>query len=338
MRRLLVVVLVMAAPFTLLTAAPANAGKVSDVVSATPAPGSSLDATNGFYLLTVRPGASTQQTVRIANNNGHADTVRVDAVDGFTNQSTGSAFGNVGSPVGSTGRWVVVSTPLITMQSNTTRDVPFAVHVPDHTPAGQYLAGLSIAVPLTTPPTPGHAGPKKASFNMDLQYQRVIAIEVIVPGPRAPKLVVTAADAKATASGIVLGVHMANQGNAFAHGTGDIRIADTNTDYSFKIDTFVSGTSIVYPMQWTKSAVQGTHHVQVDLNYEGHRHASWNGVVVVDSSLASALANVEPVKKPSSQFPWLIVLAGVLLLAFIVGALVMRRRARRPAPFKYRPI
>ena len=339
MRRVLVVVTLAIVPLALgLRASPAGAGKASDVVSANPAPGSRLDPTNGFYLLTLHAGASAQQTVRVTNMNTHSDSVRVDAVDGFTNQSTGSAFGQVGSPVGSTGRWVVVSTPLITLASQTTRDVAFAVHVPPNTPPGQYLAGISVAVPLATPPTPNPAGPRKASFNMDLQYQRIIAVEVIVPGPRAPKLVVTGADATATASGIVLGVHMANQGNAFAHGTGVIRVADTNTDYSFKIDTFVSGTAIVYPMPWTKSAVLGTHHVEVDLNYEGHRHASWTGVVTVNSSLASALANVEPVKKPSSGFPWLLVLTGVLLLAFIIGAIAMRRRARRPSPFNYRPI
>ena len=45
-----------------------------------------------------------------------------------------------------------------------------------------------------------------------------------------------------------LGVHIANTGNAFAHGTGVIRVPDTNTDFSFKIDTFVPGTAIVYPM------------------------------------------------------------------------------------------
>jgi hypothetical protein len=338
MRRLLIVVALVTAPFTVLSALPAGAGKASDVVAANPAPGSSLDPTNGFWLLTLRPGESARQSVHIANMNAHSDSVRVDAVDGSTGQSTGAAYGKVGDPVGSTGRWIVVSTPLITMAANSTRDVPFTVHVPDHTPPGQYLAGLSIAVPLTTPPAPGQAGPKKASFNMDLQYQRVIAVEVDVPGPRAPKLVVTGADATATATGIVLGVHIANQGNAFAHGTGDVRVADTNTDYSFKINTFVSGTSIVFPVAWTKSAVQGTHNVQVDLNYEGHRRASWAGVVTVDSSLASALANVEPVKKPSAPFPWLLVLAGLLLLAFIIGAIMMRRRARRPAPFKYRPI
>jgi hypothetical protein len=339
MRRVLLVVTLAMAPFTaLLGASPAGAGKASDVVTANPAPGSSLESTGGFYLLTLRSGASAQQSVHISNPNGHSDSVRVDAVDGFTNQSTGSAFGQVGSPVGSTGRWVVVSTPLITLAAQATRDVAFTVHVPPRTPPGQYLAGISVAVPLATPPTPGHTGPKKASFNMDLQYQRVIAVEVDVPGPRAPRLVVTGADATATASGIVLGLHIANQGNAFAHGSGVVRVADTNTDTSFKIDTFVSGTSIVYPMPWTKTAVQGTHHVEVDLNYEGHRHASWTGVVTVDSSLASALANVAPPPHKPSSFPWLLVLAALLLLAFIIGAIVMRRRARRPSPFNYRPI
>jgi hypothetical protein len=33
-----------------------------------------------------------------------------------------------------------------------------------------------------------------------------------------------------------------------------------------RMPTFVPRTAIVYPMQWTKAVVSGTHHVEVDLS------------------------------------------------------------------------
>jgi hypothetical protein len=176
---------------------------------------------------------------------------------------------------------------------------------------------------------------------MDLQFRRAIAVEVDIPGPRGPKIVVTGAGPKASSQGIVLGIHMANQGNAFAHGKGVVRIPDTNTDYSFDMDTFVPGTAIVFPMLWTKSVVPGRHTVEVDIDYEGGRRTTWNGVVTIEGAgkndLEAALRNV---KAPGSSggFNWLLLLAAVLLLAFVGGAIAMRRRARQPAGFKYQSI
>ena len=90
---------------------------------------------------------------------------------------------------------------------------------------------------------------------------------------------------------------MANKGNAFAHGKGVVRIPDTNTDFSFDMDTFVPGTAIVFPMLWTKSVVPGKHQVEVDIDYEGGRRTTWNGVVTIEGSgkgdLEAALRNVQ---------------------------------------------
>jgi hypothetical protein len=166
--------------------------------------------------------------------------------------------------------------------------------------------------------------------------QRAIAVEVDVPGPRAPQLAVTGAEPKATPDGIELDIHIANTGNAFAHGTGVVRVASTKTDYPFQIDTFVSKTAIVYPVKWTKNVVPGVHNVQVDLNYEDGKHVAWNGSINIAGDLRQqledGLANVQARKK--SGFNGLIILAAVVLLLLIAGAMRMRRR-RRPAVIKY---
>jgi len=216
------------------------------------------------------------------------------------------------------------------------------VHIPSSAKPGQYLAGMSASVPLSADgPKTSDAPPGQAGFAMSVRFQRAIAVEIDVPGPRAPQLLVSGVDPIATPGGVSLGVHMANVGNAFAHGNGVIRVADTNTDYSFKVSTFVSHTAIVYPMQWTKDVIAGTHHVEVDLTYEGGRRVSWTGTVVIagnaQNQLESALKNVT-VRGHGSGISPLLILLGALFVVLVAAAIVMRRRTRQPGPVNYRSV
>jgi hypothetical protein len=319
-----------------IVAAPAGADERGDAVGAVVPPGSSKAPGGNWYLLDAKPGDTINQTIRIVNANRHEVVAIVEPVDAQTNNQTGTQFGRPSSPKNVVGRWIVVSVPQITLGPGETRDVPFTVHIPKNAGAGQYLAGVSASVPVGK--SAHDASANRASFAMDIQMQRVVAVEVDVPGPRAPQLAVTGAEPIARPDGIALGVHIANQGNAFAHGNGVIRIADTNTDHSFRIDTFVSHTSIVYPMQWTKRVVPGLHHIQVDLTYEGGRRTSWSGTINIagdlQHQLEDSLRNVQ-VRSHHSSVLWL-VLAGLAVAALIGGAIRMRRRGRRPGYVKYR--
>ncbi|HET9728191.1 MAG TPA: hypothetical protein VFR41_02160, partial [Acidimicrobiia bacterium] len=166
-------------------------------------------------------------------------------------------------------------------------------------------------------------------ITIDRQFVRVLAVEVDVPGPRAPQLVVAGAEPKLTPYGMALDVHIANKGNAFAHGNGVIRVPDTNTDYSFKVNTFVSHTAIVYELvPWTKTAVPGTHPVQVDITYDGGRRATWSGQVVVSPSAVGDLASLKPQNGThGGSFPWLLLLAALAAVFLIGGAILVRRRS-----------
>ncbi len=344
MRRVRRAVVFMAAAFIASAgaAAPASAGKFGDVVAATVPPGSKVSPQGNFYLLAANPGDQVTQSFRVVNPNDHAVTATVEAVDAVTGDLTGVQLGQPGSAKALTSRWIVVATPQITLAPQQSRDVPFTVHVPSGAKPGQYLAGVSASVPLSAADTQANQAPSgQAGFSMAVRFQRGIAVEIDVPGPVAPKLSVTDAVPKAVPGGVELGVHIANVGNGFAHGSGVIRVADTNTDYSFKIDTFVAGTAIVYPMQWTKTVVPGTHHVEVDLTYEGGRRTSWNGTVVIagaaQTQLENELRNVT-VRSGSSSAALLLVLLGALFVALVGAAIVVRRRGRRPGPVNYRAV
>lgn len=319
--------------------APAAAGKFGDVVSATVPPGSMMSP-GRFYLLEAKPGDTVTQDVRVSNPNDHQVTVMVEAVDAATGDLTGVQLGGPGSPKALTSRWIVVSTPQITLAPNQQRDVPFTVHVPLTAKPGQFLAGVSASVPLSAADTKAPQTPSdKAGFSMAVRFQRAIAVEIDVAGPRAPDLAVGGAVPNATPDGVSLGIHIANSGNAFAHGTGVVRVPDTNTDFTFPIDTFVSETSIVLPMAWTKVVVPGSHHVEVDLTYEGSRRTSWSGTVVIagaaQNQLENSLRNVA-VKGHSSGPGLLLIIAGCLFALFVAAAVMIRRRSRSSPPVNYR--
>ncbi|HVJ98408.1 MAG TPA: hypothetical protein VNC41_16385, partial [Acidimicrobiia bacterium] len=235
-----------------------------------------------------------------------------------------------------TARWITVSSPEVTLGAGLERLVSFTVRVPADAKPGQYLAGISASVPRD-PTAKKENGANQAAFSLELSFQRAIAVQVNVPGPAAPKLVVTGAEADATPNGVGIGIHMANQGNAFARGKGSVRIASTNTDINFPIDTFVSRTAIVFPVHWTDDIVPGTHNVQVDLQYDDGRRTSWNGDIVIagasQAALEQAVQNLHVTE--GGGLPWMLILAGALGALFIAGAVTLRRRGQRPA-VKYR--
>ena len=177
----------------------------------------------------------------------------------------------------------MVSTPQITLQPNEARGR--AVHRARSAALkpGQYLAGVERVGAAVAPTSQAKQGRRRVrpASRWRCSSSAASRSRSTCPGPRAPKLAVTGAEPKATPDGVAARRAHGEPGNAFAHGNGVIRVADTKTDFSFKIDTFVPGTAIVYPMPWTKTVVPGTHHVQVDLTYEGGRRTSWNGTVVI---------------------------------------------------------
>jgi hypothetical protein len=308
------------------------ASEGNDTLKAAPAPGSPLDPAGSFYLLRARPGDTFRQSVVITNPNDHQVTARVEGVDGYTAESTGASYSPPGTAPTRDGRWIVVTTPEVALQSGETRTVEFTVHVPVDATPGQHLAGLSMSVPVATPPTSTGQG-SGAAFSINLRGQRVIAVEVDVEGDAAPKLDVRGVKPEAGGEGVLLRVNIENSGNAFARGKGVLRVPDTKFQHSFDIDTFVPNTEIHYPVLWTKEVVPGSHRVSVQLTYDDDRVTTWNGTIeIAGETQAQLQRDLENRRPSSSSFDWgrLIVLAGIAIaLACALAAFSIHRRERR---------
>jgi hypothetical protein len=319
----------------LVSAAPAQAAtKGTDTVTANAAPGSRLAPNSHYFKFSAGPGASVTQTVRLVNHNKHTIDVRIAGLDGYTSDATGAAYTTPGEVAKRAGTWIVVATPELTMQSGESRDVDFTVHVPANAKPGQYLAAVGIWVPLasstTTLPGGQHAG-----FAVTLQGERVIAVEIVVPGPAHASLEVSGVRPVAAPDGLRLQVAMANTGNAFTHGSGVVTVADTKLDFPFNIDTFVSHTAITFRVPWTRTVVPGTHPVSIKLTYDGNRVTTWNGSVVIGGTLQRHLQqslhdNQVGAPAPARDWSHLLLVAGILaVLACAAGAVWFRRRSRQ---------
>ena len=110
--------------------------------------------------------------------------MRVAGLDGYTSDATGAAYTTPNRrPRSAPGRGSWCRRRSSRCRPGEPRDVDFTLHVPPNDAPGEYLGAVGLWVPLqsssTTVPGGNHAG-----FAVTLQGERVIAVEVVVPGPR----------------------------------------------------------------------------------------------------------------------------------------------------------
>jgi hypothetical protein len=331
---------VVAAAAIVVPAAAAGAAETpAGVAIAKVAPGSKTDPDNSFYAFTAEPGSTTTQQLLVGNGSSAAFEAHVDAVDGLTRSDTGVGYTRTGGKPVAAGNWIVVATPVLTLAPQEQQAVDFSVHVPDEAQPGVYLAGLSVYVPRQDVSTSRPTAPNAASVNVTLQPRRIVAVEVTVPGPKAPKLVITGARATAMSSGVGIALSMKNQGNDYAKGSGSIEVKDTGLRKQFKVINFLPRTNIDYVVPWTKDVLPGNHDVSVVLRYGDGQRLNWNGTVEINGALARSLHKsvVDRGSSSASSFPvMLLVAAGAFALLCVGGALFLRRR--RNARPQLRPV
>jgi hypothetical protein len=274
----------------------------------------------------------------VSNPNGQSLLVDIDGVDAHTAATTGAAYSPPGTAATHTGAWLTLTTRQVQLASGEHRIVAFGVRVPLGTPPGQYLAGISVAVPLSGQPDAPTLGAHAAGFSLALQAQRVIGVEVDVPGPMAPALTVSGARPGAGNNGLSVFVSVANRGNAFAHGRGVLTVGDTNTRATFTINTFVPGTNVDLAVPWSKTVVPGHHDVTVRLLYDGGRVTTWSGSFDIGSALQQQLeqqlhvASATPASK-GSGLPAGWIALGLIVVTAAIALHLRRRRSHPPQPF-----
>jgi hypothetical protein len=326
-------------PFALATSATAAPDPAAGLVAA-PAPGSSTEPAGSYFVVAAAPGQTVTQSVALHNNSDQPMELRLAGVDATTAQQGGSAFALDTEPQVKAGGWLTLDRASVMLGAKASLTVPFRITVPAGATSGVHLAGIAMMLP--TPTTDADAVTGKAGASVSVQTRRVIAVQINLPGPAEPELVITGVTPVARPSGLYLELGVENRGGGLTKGEGDVTLAADGFAQKFNIATFVPGTSIAYPIKWTDKAVDGDHHAHVEIRY-GDRMAVWDGKFTVGEAIKKEQTNRQvvppsdsPTSSPKNGLPVGFIAGGILGAVFLLGGgILLGRRSNddnTPAP------
>jgi WxL Interacting Protein, peptidoglycan binding domain len=223
----------------------------------------------GYFVYRLAPGASKTGAVLVTNNGKAAGTVRLYAADGTTGQTTGTVYLTDKKPVRA-GAWITLDAASLTLKPGARKVVHFTVHVPAGAKAGQWVAGL---VAETEQIAKGQRTKRKASVQVRIRSQTIVAVQVNVPGPKVTKFTLGKASVGGTRGFQQVLVGVTSKGNLLAKPHGTVAIVDaagkTVETQRFQMDTFLPRTSVDYPVVLKKALGAGTYTAVVHLSYPG---------------------------------------------------------------------
>jgi hypothetical protein len=315
------------APATPASAAPAP----PFIVIPQPAAG----APASYFQIHAGPGHTTRAGVLLLRNaTSRKLNLLVDPVDGLTATTLGSAYADRGSAAHGSTPWTMLSARRITLAPRGSATVAVAVAVPSGTTPGDYLSGVAIQAA---------GAPETQRLRSNLSISSVtryaVGVEVMVPGPRSPRITLTGASLERRPAGLTFLLDASNRGNVILTGvTGSILVTKGSRTVASTVigpGTFVTRSSIVYPLTAPREEpAPGTvYRLRAVMRYRG-------GVARLDRYLTFGFKQAVvqqhfggPKVTSSGSVPWL-VLALVALaaaaLALVALVIAKRRRGRRP--------
>jgi WxL Interacting Protein, peptidoglycan binding domain len=305
----------------------------------------------GYFVYTLTPGATKQGAVLVTNNGTAAGTVRLYVADGTTGATTGTVYLTDKKPAHA-GAWIGLDHSSLTLKPGAHQLVHFTVKVPSGAAAGQWVAGL---VAETERVEQGQKTNRKASVQVRIRSQTILAVQVDVPGPTAARFHIGTVSAGGTHGFQQVLVGIANTGNALSKPTGTVTITNSKgtvvETIPLRMDTFLPQTRISYPVTLKKALAPGSYQTHVTLDYQGAAgHAQTVSatptLTVSSQNVQQVFTSSSPTQAPptttsaspstgskSSVSTALIVAiaaGGIVLLALVW--LVLQRSRRRPQP------
>lgn len=315
--------------------AAAQAAQSADTFGVEPAPDSLLE--NGYFSLHLEPGGRATQAIRVSNETGEDAEVRLGAVDATTAQQGGVAYGASGSTPKADGTWITLDETEVRLPAGTRRDITFQISVPPDARPGVHLAGIIAFSPQPQTSETLETG-SGAGATLFVESRRALAVQITLPGPAAPRLVISGVTTDARPNGLNLLVGIANEGTGLTKARGALTLSGpTSFSADFAIDTVVPATSFAYPVVWTKEPKSGTYQAKVVIDY-GEQRAEWEGALTVGQADQANLQNrVVPSELPpraandgDGRLALVLAVAGGMVLA--TGLIVVVRWRRRPIP------
>jgi hypothetical protein len=248
----------------------------------------------GYFIYTLARGASLTGAVLVTNNGKAAGTVRIYAADGTTGATTGTVYLTDRKPVRA-GSWITMQRNAVTLAPGGHEVVHFTVRVPKTASPGQWVAGI---VAETSNIEKGKRTKSKASVQVRIRSQTILAVQVNVPGPPRTKFTIGAASAGGTHGFQQVLIHVANLGNMLAkpHGVATVvsaggKVVET---LPFQMDTFLPETSVDYPVTLKKALAAGRYTVNVTLSTPGATVTAHPALTVSPQNVQQVFTTSQP--------------------------------------------
>ena len=246
-----------------------SAAQAVNAASFTVAPVPGQPSTHlGYFLLKLAPSQTSRQIVLVRNDSAKGIVLQLTTVDATTTPIGGVAYRLPGQPLENAGAWLTLGQRRVSLAPGQVRQVDVVTAVPSGTRPGDYVAGISVMVPVGKAATESSSSANKASVQVNLQTRRVIAVQVRVPGAAVPKLTITGVAAVPMPGGMDLAIDIASPGGNFTSGSGTIEVASTQFSREFSLGLVVPGTSIAYPIsKWETAPEAGDYPAHVIVHY-----------------------------------------------------------------------
>jgi len=313
----------------LLAPVAANAAGIG--FTAQPLPGSP-GAELGYFKFDAAPGASVSRVLLITNTSKKAQSLRVVSNDGRASVYGGVDYADIGATSAAVGTWIAVSSPTVKLPPGASAKVPFVVTVPSDVTSGEHVGGLSVWEPSATTRSATAAAANQAGTRILYVERRVLAVEVVTPGPAVPEIIISGVKATPRPDGMYLSIAIANNGTAAATGNGELALSGSGFSDKFSLDTMIPAAKTDYPVKWKRNPSEGTYPATVQIHYaDDTKVATWSGNVTVGSAEAKKLGErlVGPAEPGgSSKTPWLMygLIGGLVVIVLIMGFALLRRR------------
>lgn len=308
---------------------------------------------NGYFIYKVQSSTNVTGSVMLKNPSSKPLTISLASTDAITANVGGSAFETADKTSKATGTWLKFAETSVTLPAGTQKPVDFSVTVPQSVKPGQYLAGISAYIPSVPATAVEGQGSTKMGATVTMQTRYVIGVQLDVQGTWTPSMKIDSVALMQPPSGPYIGVHMKNDGDTLFKSSGTFVLSDAagkhRLDKPIEMGTFVPGTDVTYPINWSGEMVPGTYQVEVIANYGVNKQAIYKSSLEIGAVKAvqnSAVAAQQPatiggntvdpanprapviaqVQAKDGSAIWMLSLSGLGIILLVVAVVLTKRR------------
>lgn len=231
-------------------------------------------STPGYFQITAAGGSSTTLYALVGNAGKQSSVVSVVPVDARSGVYGGISYNLPQQRSTHVGRWIRLSAGRIAVRPGRAGIERITVNVPAGTHPGQYIGGLTAFVPVAR--AKSSRGPHQRDGSIVLQLRRVVAVVVTVPGPTVSRFKISQVNPKQRPDAVYLIAHVRNIGGTLLKGQGHVWMWKLGArrpvlSATLHVDTTVPGTTVLYPILWSKQPAPGRYTVRATMTWTGGR-------------------------------------------------------------------